>query len=55
MPAPLGTATGTPGVPGAGGVTPDDEVDTDAGGRGGVGGRPADDELAGGTTTGGVG
>jgi hypothetical protein len=36
-------------------VTPDEDVDTEAGGRGGSGGAPADDELAGGTTTGGVG
>ncbi|MCG7597803.1 hypothetical protein [Mycobacterium sp. PSTR-4-N] len=49
------TVTGTPGVPGAGGVAPDDDADTEAGGRGGVGGSPADAELAGGTTTGGVG
>ncbi|PEG35606.1 hypothetical protein CRI77_24860 [Mycolicibacterium duvalii] len=36
-------------------MTPPDEVDTEAGGRGGTGGTPARDELAGGTTTGGAG
>lgn len=36
-------------------MTPDDDVDTDAGGRGRIGGVPADEELAGGITTGGAG
>ncbi|WP_158021344.1 hypothetical protein [Mycolicibacterium chubuense] len=53
--APTVFDAGLPGPPGTGGVTPDDDVDTEAGGRGGSGGAPAEDELAGGTTTGGGG
>ncbi|MGB3355466.1 MAG: hypothetical protein WBB00_22190, partial [Mycobacterium sp.] len=54
-PPPVDAAAGTAGVGGLAGVAPEDDVDTDAGGRGGTGGAPAEEELAGGTTTGGVG